>query len=232
MKKRKGFFIVLDGIDGSGKATQTALLAKRLKAKGYTTETIDFPRYYDNFFGKLIGKYLTGELGSCDPHIISAMYALDRWESKDIIERNLAKGKIFICDRYASANMIHQGGRIKNARQRQEMIKWLEKMEFGIFGIPKPNLILYLDVLPEIGQKLVDKKNERAYTKGRKRDIYEKNIEHLINARKTGVMLARKKKEWKKINCIKNGKLLGPEAINDLIWKEVEKSLDNNYQLK
>ncbi|MDD3190270.1 MAG: hypothetical protein PHI66_01085 [Candidatus Pacebacteria bacterium] len=225
MKKNKGFFIVLDGIDGAGKATQTALLLEKLKKEGRKTGTLDFPRYYDNFFGKLVGKHLAGEFGMCDPHIASILYALDRWESKGQIEKELKAGKIFVCNRYMSANMIHQGGRIKDKKKRQELMKWLEEMEFDILKIPKPDLVIYLDIAPEVGQKLVDRKNEREYTGGKKRDIYEKDKQHLTDAREQALALTRKKKEWRKISCIKNGKLLSPETIGNLVWKETKKYL-------
>lgn len=221
MKKNRGVFIVLDGIDGSGKATQTELLLQKLKKSGYKTGTIDFPQYYDNFFGKMVGRHLSGEFGNTNPYVASVIYALDRWESKEKIEKDLKEGKVFVCNRYMSANMIHQGGRIKNAKKRGEMMKFLEKMEFEIFGIPKPDMVLYLDVLPEIGQKLVDKKSSRAYAKGKKRDIYEKDKEHLKNARNQALRLIKENKNWKKINCMKDKDIISPDLVSEMVWKEV-----------
>lgn len=221
MKKSKGVFIVLDGIDGSGKATQTALLLEKLQKAGYKTGTIDFPQYYDNFFGKLTGKYLTGKLGDVDPKLASILYALDRWESKGEIEKALKEGKIFVCNRYMSANMIHQGGRVADARKRKAMMAFLKKMEFEIFGIPKPDAVLYLDVLPEVGKRLVGNKGSRAYTKGKKRDVHEKDKQHLINARNQALRLVKDNDDWKKINCMKGKEILSPEEVSDLIWQEV-----------
>jgi dTMP kinase len=225
MKIKNGLFVVLDGIDGSGKTLQTEMLLKRLKKAGYKTGTIDFPRYYDNFFGKFTGEYLTGNLGDVHPYLASILYALDRWESKSSIMKDLAAGKIFICNRYMSANMIHQGGRIKHAKKRKEMMEWLEKMEFDIFGIPKPDMVIYLDVLPEVGQKLVDKKNIRSYAKGKKRDIHEKDKQHLINARNQALRLCKEKKNWIKIDCMEKKSIMNPESVNELIWKEIEKRM-------
>ncbi|MDD3190986.1 MAG: dTMP kinase [Candidatus Pacebacteria bacterium] len=222
MKRGKGFFIVLDGIDGSGKATQTELLIQRLKKAGYKTGTIDFPQYYDNFFGKLTGEYLTGKLGSVDPKLASILYALDRWESKGEIEKALKEGKVFVCDRYMSANMIHQGGRVPNAKNRKEMMVFLKKMEFEIFGIPKPDIVLYLDVLPEVGRKLVGKKDSRAYTKGKKRDVHESDKQHLTNARNQALRLVKENDDWKKVDCMKSKEILPPEEVSELIWREVE----------
>jgi len=221
MKKGKGVFIVLDGIDGSGKATQTALLLERLRKAGYKTGTIDFPQYYDNFFGKFTGEYLTGKLGDVHPYLASMLYALDRWESKGEIEKSLKEGKVFVCNRYMSANMIHQGGRVKNAKQRKEMMEFLKKMEFEIFGIPRPDVVLYLDVLPEVGQKLIGKKSSRAY-KGKKRDIHESDKQHLINARNQALRLVKENDDWKKVNCMKGKEILSQEEVSELIWREVE----------
>ena len=223
-KNKRGKFIVIEGIDGSGKATQTKLLIKRLKKEGRKTATLDFPQYYNNFFGKMTGRYLAGEFGTADevsPYLASVLYALDRWESKDFILKQLAVGKIVVCDRYASSNIIHQGGKIKPQKKRGELIKWLEKMEFDVLKISKPDLIIYLDVPHDVGQKLVDKKDQREYIKGRKRDIHERDSNHLKNARSQALRMVKQNKNWIKINCLKNGRLLNPEEIGDLVWGAV-----------
>ncbi len=221
----KGKFIVIDGIDGSGKATQTKLLLDRLAKEGYKTATIDFPQYYKNFFGKMTGRYLSGEFGKADevsPYLASVLYALDRWESKDYILKKINEGRIVVCDRYASANMIHQGGKIKNKKKRKELLKWLAEMEFDIFKIPKPDLIIFLDVPHNISQKMVGKKDKRAYIKGKKKDIHEKDKNHLMNARKQALELAEKNKNWIKIDCMKNGKMMSVEDVGDLVWEKIE----------
>src|SRR6266567_7862251 len=135
----KGKFIVVDGTDGSGKKTQTALLAKRLKKEGYKVKLIDFPQYESNFFGKMVGRYLSGEFGSAEqvsPYLASILYAADRHETKGKIEKWLKEGNIVISDRYASSNQIHQGGKISDVKKRKEFLEWLEEMEFVVFKIP------------------------------------------------------------------------------------------------
>ena len=121
-----------------------------------------------------------------------------------------------------SANMIHQGGRVPEAKKRKEMMEFLNKMEFEVFGIPRPDVVLYLDVLPEVGRKLVGKKDSRAYTKGKKRDIHESDKQHLINARNQALRLVKENDDWKKIDCMKGKKILSPEEVSELIWQEVK----------
>ncbi len=112
---KRGFFLVLDGNDGSGKATQSALLAEYLAAKGIPSEKIDFPRYEHNFFGSFLGECLAGKHGDflhMNPKVASSLYALDRLESAPHIRTALDQGKVVISDRFSSSNQIHQGGKI------------------------------------------------------------------------------------------------------------------------
>lgn len=223
----KGKFIVIDGTDGSGKATQTKLLVKKLRKEGRKVKTIDFPRYYDNFFGKLIGECLSEKYGdflSIDPHIASVIYAADRWESSETIKKWLAQGNVIIADRYASSNQIHQGAKIHDSKKRVEFLKWLEKMEFKTFGIPKPDLIVYLYIPVEITLKLLKKKTlskRKRYMEG-KGDLAENNPQHLNDSQNNAAMLVEKYNNWYKINCIKGGKLMSINEINNLIWKKVK----------
>jgi dTMP kinase len=160
---KKGKFIVIDGTDGSGKATQVALLSKRLTKEGYKIKNVDFPEYYKNFFGKFIGHCLSEQYYNfvkVHPKIASVLYAADRFESKDEIEGWLKKGYVVIANRYVSANQIHQGGKIKNAKKREAFIKWLDEMEYGVFKIPKPDVVLYLDLpMKTIRKRLSRKRN-------------------------------------------------------------------------
>ncbi|MDP1883988.1 MAG: deoxynucleoside kinase [Candidatus Moranbacteria bacterium] len=225
---REGKFIVIDGTDGSGKATQAKLLVSKLRKNKFKVKTIDFPRYYKNFFGKFIGECLAGGYGdflALNPRIASVLYAADRFESSKEIQKWLAEGNIVIADRYVSSNQIHQGGKIKNEKDRKDFLKWLEKMEFGIFAIPKPDAVIYLDVPVEITQKLLIGEEggyKKRYLKGRK-DAAENDIAHLQDARASAIKLIRKNNNWQRINCVKNGELMPIGEINDMIWNKVEK---------
>ena len=133
---RKGKLIVIDGTDSSGKATQTEFLIKRLKKNGWKVKVVDFPDYYLNFFGKFIGHCLSEQYYNfvkVHPKIASVLYAADRYASKNKIKKWLAEGNIVIANRYASANQIHQGGKIANTKKREAFIKWLAEVGYKIF---------------------------------------------------------------------------------------------------
>ncbi len=182
--EQSGCFIVIDGTDGSGKATQTNLLVKNLKSKGYEVELIDFPQYGTKSAG-LIEEYLNGKYGTAkevDPYITSVFFACDRYDGSFKIRRWLQQGKIVIANRYVSSNMGHQAGKIADKAERKKFLKWLESFEYELLQIPRPGLTILLYLDPEIGQTWVDKKAPRDYIKGKKRDIHENNIKHLQDA--------------------------------------------------
>lgn len=222
----RGKFIVIDGTDGSGKATQTKLLIDRLREEGKEVMELDFPQY-----GKpsawFVEKYLRGEYGTANevgPYRGSIFYALDRFDKSFEIRRWLSEGKIIVANRYVSANMGHQTGKIKDKKERDVYLTWISYLEFEIFGIPKPDKVILLYMPPEIGQTLVDKKGARAYTKGRKRDIHEADLKHLQNAADAYRYVAKKYK-WDVIECAKGTEIYSREDIHGKLWKAVSKLL-------
>ncbi|MDO8240884.1 MAG: thymidylate kinase [Candidatus Moranbacteria bacterium] len=225
---KKGKLIVIDGTDGSGKATQTKLLVAHLRKNKVKVKSIDFPRYYHNFFGKFIGECLAGGHGdflTVNPRIASVLYAADRFESSKDIKKWIDAGYVVIADRYTSSNQIHQGGKIKDEKERIEFLAWLEKMEFEVFGISKPDAIVYLDVPIEVSQELLKEKgnsHKKRYLKGRK-DAAENDLKHLRNAKDNAIKLIRKNNNWKRINCIKNKKLMSIEEVGEIVWNKIEK---------
>lgn len=230
MKRKKGKLIVVDGIDGSGKATQVEFLKKRFKKEGLRVKTIDFPRYYDNFFGSFIGECLAGEHGDfvkANPRVVSVLYAADRFESSKVIKKWLDEGYWIILDRYVSANQIHQGGKIKNLKKRDEFLDWLEEMEHKVFALPYPDLVFYLDVNLKTSLLWLSEKENlktKKYLKGKK-DLAENNFDYLKNSRKTALSLEKKNKNWKKISCYRNGKTLTPEEVHQELFNVLKKSL-------
>lgn len=224
--KRKGKLIVIDGLDGSGKATQTKLLVQRLKKEGHKVAVTDFPQYYSSFFGKMVGRYLAGEFGKANqvnPYLASILYALDRWEAKGKMGKWLKEGRIIVSNRYVSANQIHQTGKIRKREDKEKFLKWLDNMEFKVLRASRPNLIIFLNIPFRIGQRLVIKKGTRGYLGGIKKDIHESSKTHLTAAQKQVFDLAKNYTKWKKVDCVKNGKLLSKKEIAEEIWKIVKK---------
>lgn len=221
---KKGKLIIIDGIDGTGKATQTELLVKALKKRGIKTRTIDFPHYGVNFFGRLIGEYLSGAYGDftkTDPRIASVLYAADRFESSRRIREWISRGCIVVADRYVSANQIHQGGKIKDLKERKKFLNWLEALEYSVFKVPKPDLVIFLDVPVKVSRRWLEKKIAERRKKGR-RDVAEENLRYLKNSRESGLFLEKKNKNWKKISCCKGMACMLPEEIHRRVLRLVK----------
>jgi dTMP kinase len=228
---KKGKLIVIDGTDGSGKATQVELLMNRLKKEGKTVKMVDFPEYYKNFFGGFIAHCLQEQYYNwtgIHPKIASIAYAADRWEAKEEIESWLKKGYVVLANRYVSANQIHQGGKIKNNAKRAEFIEWLDEMEYKVFKIPKPDVVLYLALPISVTQKLIKVRVKsgvkRAYLR-RKTDIVEYDLNYLENSRKSAIWLSKTISNFVKIECAKKGQILSREEIHEMVYKEVKKVL-------
>lgn len=222
MPNKTGKLIVIEGTDGSGKGTQIELLAQYLRKKKKNFEVSDFPQY-DNFSGAFVAKYLRGEYGSAEevgPYRGSIFYAIDRYDKSFDIRKWISKGKTVISNRYVSASMGHQAGKIDNKKKRDSFLKWLHDLEYNIFNIPKPDITILLYVPPEMGQKLVDGKAVRAYVKGKKRDIHEADIDHLKKASEAYVYVAKKYK-WAIINCAPGGIMRSRESIHEEIIKKI-----------
>src|SRR5258708_608612 len=173
-----GKLIAVEGIDGSGKRTQVDLLTLNLKARGHSVYSTGFPQY-DSWFGKMVGQFLNGDLGpleSVDPHFTTLLYAGDRFEAKPKLEAALNNGQIVLADRYVGSNLAHQTARVPPA-QRSAFLEWIEHLEYGIYGLPRESLILYLRVPPLEAQRLVARKSPRTYTSSQK-DLMQARLRH------------------------------------------------------
>jgi len=228
---KRGQLIVIDGNDGSGKATQVALLTKRLKKDGYKVYTTDFPQY-ENFFGSLIGECLAGKYGDFSkiaPRIASVLYAADRLETAPKINRWLDSGAVVILDRYASANQIHQGGKIHDAIKRREFVRWLDKMEYSVLKIPRPDLIVYLDVPVQVSLKLLEQKlkskSQRYLKAGQKKDVVESNLKYLSDSYTSAQKIVAELKRCVKVDCASNSDILSREDIAEKVYGVVKKVL-------
>jgi dTMP kinase len=229
---QKGMFIVLDGNDGSGKATQSALLAEYLKNQGIESEKIDFPRYHLNFFGALIGECLAGQHGDflhMDPKIASSLYALDRLESSPQIRTALEEGKIVIADRFASSNQIHQGGKIPEVEERKTFLKWLDTMEHEVLGIPRPDAIIYLRVPVEISLNLLSEKRKAKIggLEDGQKDTVEEDRNYLERSHDTANWLASHQPNWHIIDCLKDDTMRTREDIHAEVVQVISSMLPN-----
>jgi len=197
---KQGLLIAIEGIDGSGKQTQARLLEHSLVSRGYNVLATGFPQY-DSWFGHMVGKFLNGDFGSLetvDPRFSALLYAGDRFEAKPQLESALTAGKIVLVDRYVGSNLAHQVARASTDK-RSEFLRWIEHLEYSIYGLPKEDLILYLRVPPSQAQKLVAQKSQRNYTR-KTLDIQEKSLHHLEDAAEMYDMLSRSK-PWATVQC-------------------------------
>jgi dTMP kinase len=212
--------IVIDGVDGAGKTTQTKLLVKKLQKQNYRVATLDYPQYQNTFFGQAVKRFLDGEFGDIDevdPHLAALLYALDRFETKPKLQNWLQKKTIVVLNRYVSSNLIHQASKLKRTA-RTRAIRWIETMEYTIFGMPKPDLVIYLHLPSPLAYALIEKR-------GNKKDIHEQSKKHLAKASQEGLRLAKKYKNWRLVSCSNRGKILTIEEVEKRIWKIVEREL-------
>jgi dTMP kinase len=219
----KGKLIVIEGTDGSGKKTQTAKLLDRLNNEGVSAQTIDFPRY-GTPSAYFVEKYLHGGYGAStdvNAYAASLFYSLDRFDHAEQIRNMISKGDTIVCDRYTSANMGHQAGKIDNLAERDTYLEWLYNMEYGTLKIPKPDQTILLYVSPETNQKLMAQREDKEYLKGKKQDIHEADIDHLKKASEAFLYVAEKF-NWTVINCAPYGELLSIDEIHQEIWKSIE----------
>ena len=218
----KGKLIVIDGTDGSGKGTQSAKLIDRLIRDGKRAQLTDFPQYGQSS-AYFVEKYLRGEYGTMQevgPERASFFYALDRYDASFKMREWLEAGTTIVSNRYTSSNMGHQAGNVTDAKKRDQLISWIKDLEYNIFGIPVPDANILLYMPPEIGQQLVDKKLERDYTKGKKRDLLEADLAHLKRASDAYLEVA-KKEDWDVIYCVeKDGVTVRDrEAIHEELYQ-------------
>ncbi|MCX6794536.1 MAG: dUTP diphosphatase [Candidatus Falkowbacteria bacterium] len=224
MNELSGKFIVIDGTDGSGKTTQLCLLKARLEEEGYDVAIADFPQYNTKSAG-LVEEYLSGKYGQAEEvnsYQASIFYAVDRYDASFKIRQWLAEGKIVLANRYTSANMGHQGGKIANPLERKVFFNWLYDLEYKIFEIPRPDLSIILHVESAVAQELA-KTRAREDWIGKKADIHEDNLDHLKKAELIYLEIANSFPDFKLISCTKNNAILSREEISLLIWPAVKK---------
>lgn len=220
-----GLFVVIDGTDGSGKGTQTTRLRDRLVAAGRDVVLVDFPRY-GTPSAYFVERYLRGEYGELkdvDAYRASIFYALDRFDAAPDIRAALDRGAVVISNRYVSANKGHQMAKVADAAERRRFLGWVNELEYGVLGVPKPDLSILLHVPADVGFDLVAKKDERAYLNGRTRDLHEADREHLRAAEAAFLSLVTldTAERWTVLECVEAGRLLAIDEVERRVWDVV-----------
>lgn len=206
-----GKIIAIEGSDGVGKATQTKLLVQHLRKDDFKVAFLSFPRY-ETQTGKKIKKYLEGELGNpknIDPLTSAVLYHNDRKDAITVMEKMIKENDFLILDRYKYSSFAHQPAKLEKPEEMIHIMKKIEQLESDI---READLVIFLHVTPEISQRLLKKE--------KKTDMLESDIEYLRRTNDLYKELA-KRKNWKTIECLKNGNLLSMEEIHKKIYKEV-----------
>jgi dTMP kinase len=216
-QSKKGFLLVIEGLDGSGKATQTALLAQRLLECGAPARTVTFP-CYDQPFSAPARMYLNGELGSdpnaVNPYAAACFYAVDRFASFTVDwKSDYEQGKLLIADRYATSNAVYQMNKLPHD-EWESYLCWLEDFEYKKLAIPRPDLVLYLDMPVEVSQRLMHRRYNGDHEK---KDIHERNVAFLESCRESA-LFAAEKLNWKVISCSENGEPRAVEEVRAELW--------------
>ena len=223
----KGKLFVIDGTDGSGKQTQIQKLKERFKKEGIEYKAVSFPNY-DSPSSSLVKMYLNGDFGTnaqnISPYIASTFYAADRYATfKTGYEDYYNNGGVIIADRYTTANMVHQAGKIRDDEERKKFLDWLWDFEFNLYGLPVPTQVYFLNMPIEYSEKLMQNRANKI-THEKKKDIHESNKEHLKDAYNEACKLV-KKYDWYEIKCVKDDKIKSIEDIHEEIFENVRKYL-------
>lgn len=221
-----GKLIVIEGVDASGKQTQTELLHRRLPQ----AKRVSFPDYQSPS-SALVKMYLNGEFGTraddVTPEVASIFFACDRFASyKTKWGEHYQQGGIILADRYVTSNMIHQTCKIENEAHKLRFMNWLEDFEYRLMELPQPDLVLFLDMPPEYAARLMKDRNNKI-TGNEQKDIHENDTDYMRRAYDNAVSVA-KEMGWKRIVCAQNGIIKTPQEISLEIWEQVSEILDGD----
>lgn len=219
-----GKLYVIDGTDASGKQTQFEKLQQRLKKENIDFRTVSFPNY-NSPSSSLVKMYLSGEFGEnakdVSPYIASTFYAADRYATyKTKLEDYYNNGGIILADRYTTANMVHQAGKIKDKQEREKFLNWLWDFEFNLYKLPVPTKVFFLNMPPEYAFELM-KNRENKFTHEAQKDIHERDKNHIIDSYNAACDVAQKY-NWVTIDCIKDDKIRTIEEIHEDIFKQIK----------
>lgn len=221
-----GKLIVFEGTDGSGKSTQFELLAKRLEAEQIGFQRLRFPQYEEPS-SALIRMYLGGAFGD-DPEAVNAyaastFYAVDRYASYQCVWKDYYQGGgLVVSDRYTTSNAVHQGSKVPEG-ERAEFFRWLYDLEYDRMGLPRPDLVVLLDMPVELSEQLMRKREQSTGTHA---DIHERNEDYLKKCRDVALHAA-KYYGWRTVSCAKDGAIRGVEDIHEEVYAIVKSCLED-----
>ncbi len=215
-----GKFLVIEGLDGSGKSTQIQMLRAHLKERQVGHHYIHFPRTNEGIYGEMIARFLRGEFGdvnAVNPYIVALLYAGDRADAKEMIARWLTSGDAVIVDRYVYSNVAFQCAKVDSSRDKQELRDWILDIEYKHNQIPMPDVSLYLNMPFDFIRRSLAKVRQgaaREYLLG-KTDIHEASIDLQKKVEAEYLQLARDNNDLYRIDCCgTNGQPLAPERIH------------------
>ena len=220
-----GKLIVIEGTDGSGKSTQFRMMSEHLTQDNIAFKHLVFPRYNEES-SALIRMYLGGQFGSnpsdVNAYAASAFYAVDRYASYKMDWGNwYEEGGMILSDRYTTSNAVHQASK-EPEEGRQAFWSWLYDFEYAKLGLPKPDLVIYLDVPTDFTQKLLRHREAATNTTA---DIHEQDTQYLATCRQTG-RAAAAYYSWTVISCVKDGQMRSSEDIHEEIYRHVQNCLE------
>jgi dTMP kinase len=211
-------FLVVEGVDGSGKSTQIKLIMQHLEGKGIQYRYVHFPRTDAPVYGELIARFLRGDFGSLksvDPYLVALMYAGDRMDAAATIRKWLRQGFLVLLDRYVYSNIAFQCAKVARQDEQERLRDWILELEYGYNKIPKPDLNILLDVpFSFTRNKLTAERtgNERDYLLGQ-RDIHEEDLDFQKRVRDLYLWQAQTCSDLKIINCTDGKGAMHPPAI-------------------
>ena len=197
--------IAIEGIDGAGKGTQATRLVASLRDMGLKADSLQFPRYGATTFGSAIGDFLNGRFGALNevhPQLAAVLYAGDRYESRSLLLRMMDDNDVVVLDRFVGSNLAHQSAKL-DGDARAALIKWIEKIEFEVFALPRPQLTVLIDMSSQMSRELVARKAARDYT-AQEADLQESDLPYLEKVRRCYLALAHNRLDWRTVHGLKD----------------------------
>ena len=221
-------FLVIEGLDGSGKSTQLKLLREHLEQNAVPYKYLHFPRLEEGVYGELIARFLRGEMGAndqVDPYLVALIYAGDRADASSQIRQWMEEGNLVIMDRYVYSNIAFQCAKLADREGQGSLRDWILEFEFGYNKLPRADLNLYLNVPFEFTRRqlnLARDGDDRAYLKG-ERDIHEEDLDFQEQVQQVYLSLQKHVDDLEIVDCMgSDGIMLSPKDISSLIINHME----------